>query len=356
MILSLSSKGKPVNLTDVGRELRYPLTDLAIVFAMLFYWLIFGLGQNAGLFGIALLFLTTPAYLRYLLYLLEARANGQSAPVPDISMFNPADNFWTLTPFIPIAVAIWAGILLLNKISLFAVFMIGASTLVILPASMAVLAITHSPVESLNPFAMARMIRACGSAYFSVPITQLALLWLFYMLYMSDVPLFWIDLGTSYQIMLIFSMTGAVLKQNDVAMRVDIPDAIPITAEERAEDLDNERQKVANHAYGFISRDNREGGFAHIRQWLENETARDEAYQWFFLEMLKWESREPALFFAQDYLGNLLRWGMEKEALKLIARCLHENPRWKPAQADRHEVTELVTRHGRDDLIRLLSN
>ena len=175
-------------------------------------------------------------------------------------------------------------------------------------------------------------------------------------LYFAGVPLFFIDLGTSYQIILLFTMTGAVLKQNDVAMQVDIPDAIPITAEGRAEDLDNERQQVANHAYGFISRGNRDGGFTHIRQRLEKETVRDEAYQWFFLEMLKWETKEPALFFAQDYLGQLLRWGMENEALKVIARCLHENPRWKPAQTDRHDVTELATRHGRDDLLRLLSN
>ena len=345
-----------MNLSDVGRELRYPLTDMGVALAMLFYWLIFGLGQNAGLFGIALLFLTTPAYLRFLLYLLEARANGRSAPVPDISMFNPADNFWTLTPFIIIAVAVWSGILLLNVISLYGVFLIGAAALVVLPASMAVLAITHSPAESLNPLAIMRMIRVCGAAYFAVPATQLALLWLFFLMFRSGVPLFWIDLGTSYQFLLLFSMTGAVLKQNDVAMQVDIPDAIPITAEERAEDLDNERQKVANHAYGFISRGNREGGFVHIRQWLEKETERDEAYQWFFLEMLKWETTEPALFFAQVYLGQLLRWGMESEALKVIARCLHENPRWKPAQADRHEVTELASRHGRDDLIKLLSN
>ena len=47
---------------------------------------------------------------------------------------------------------------------------------------------------------------------------------------------------------------------------------------------------------------------------------------------------------------------MDNEALKLIARCLHENPRWKPGQAERDEVNELATRHGRDDLIRLLSN
>ena len=139
-------------------------------------------------------------------------------------------------------------------------------------------------------------------------------------------------------------------------MEVDIQTPAETDETELAEDLDDERRKVANHAYGFISRGNREGGFAHIRQWIDKEAARDEAYQWFFLEMLKWESREPALFFAQDYLGQLLRWGMDNEALKLIARCLHENPRWKPALADRNDVTELASRLGRNDLIRLLSN
>ena len=342
--------------TDIGRQLLYPLTDMAIVFAMIFYWLLFGLAQNAGLLGIALLFLTVPAYLRYLLYLLEARANGRSAPVPDITMFNPADNFWTLTPLIPIVVTIWAGILLASKISLFGVMLIGAAALVIVPASVAVLAITHSPAESLNPAAMMRMIRACGASYFAVPSVLIVMSALFIALYVAGVPLFLIDLSTSYQIILLFSMTGAVLHTNNVAMQVAIEDPLEPTADDIARDLNHERQKVANHAYGFISRGNREGGFTHIRQWLENEAAVEEAYPWFFHEMLKWESNDPALFFAQEYLGRLLRSQMDKDALKLIARCLHENTRWRPLPGNRDEVNELAARHGRKDLITLLKN
>ncbi len=345
-----------MNATDIGRELLYPLTDMAIVFAMIFYWFLFGLAQNAGLFGIALLFLTLPAYFRYLLYLLEARANGKSAPVPDITMFNPADNFWSLTPLILIAVAVWAGILLATRVSLLSVMMLGVAVLLIVPASLSVLAITHSPLESLNPAAMLRMIRACGAGYFVAPITQIVMSGLFVWLYLAGVPLFLIDLGTSYQILLLFSMTGAVLYSNDVAVQVDIEAPLEPTADDLAADLDNERQKVANHAYGFISRGNRDGGFAHIRRWLEQETAADEAYQWFFHEMLKWETKVPALFFAQEYLARLLQRNMDREALKLISRCLHEDPRWRPKQEDRDEVHDLATRHGREDLLALLKN
>ncbi len=342
--------------TDVGRELLYPLTDMAIVFAMIFFWLLFGLARNAGLLGIALLFLTAPAYIRYLLYLLEARASGKSAPVPDLTMFNPADNLWSLTPLILIAAAVWAGILLASRISLFGVMLIGAGALVIGPASVAVLAVTHSPAESLNPAAMVRMVRACGAAYFVVPGVLIAMSGVFVALYLAGTPLFLIDLGTSYQIVLLFSMTGAVLHTNNVAMQVSIEDPVEPTADDIARDLDHERRKVANHAYGFISRGNREGGFAHIRQWLEKETVVEEAYPWFFHEMLKWESSDPALFFAQEYLGQLLKWQMENEALKLIARCLHENARWRPRQQDRDEVNELAARHGRQDLITQLKN
>ena len=345
-----------MTVTSIGRELLYPLKDMAIILAMIFYWLLFGLAQNAGLFGIALFFLAVPAYLRYLLYLLEARANGKAAPVPDITMFNPADNFWSLTPMILIAVGTWAAILLAKNFSLFVAMLAGTAFLMILPASMAVLAVTHSPGESLNPAALGRMMRACGTAYFVVPLVQIALVWLFALLYMAAVPLIWIDLGTSYQILLLFTMTGAVLHTNGVAVQVDIPASVELTTGELADDLDHERQKVANHAYGFISRGNRNGGFAHIRQWLEQEVERDEAYQWFFLEMLKWETSEPALFFAQEYLGQLLRWRMDNEALKLVSRCLHENARWRPRQADRAEVHELAARHGRKDLIAQMKN
>jgi len=342
--------------TDIGRELLYPLTVMAIVFAMIFFWLLFGLAQNAGLLGLVLLFLTTPAYIRYLLYLLEARANGKAAPVPDIEMFFLAGNFWTLTPLILIAVATWAGILLASKISLFGIMLIGAVALLIVPASMAVLAITHSPAESLNPAAMIRMVGACGAAYFIVPGVLIAMSGLFVVLYLAGTPLFLIDLGTSYQIVLLFSMTGAVLRTNNVAMQVAIEEPLEPTADDLARDLDHERQKVANHAYGFISRGNRQGGFAHIRQWLEKETVVEEAYPWFFHEMLKWESSDPALFFAQEYLGQLLKWQMENEALKLIARCLHENARWRPRQEHRDEVNELAARHGRQDLMTQLKN
>ncbi len=341
--------------TDVGRELLYPLTNTAIVYAMIFYWLLFALAYHAKIFGIALLFLTLPAYFRYLLYLLDARANGRPAPVPAIEMFNPADNLWTLTPLIHLAIGIWAGVLLASANAPIPLIMIAAEILVVIvPASMAVLAVTHSPLASLNPINTGRMVVACGAAYFIVPIVLTAIATLLIVLFLAGVPLFLINLGASYEIILVFSLTGAVLQAKNVAMQVDLADPVEPGAEALAQNLLQERQGVASHAYAFISRGNRKGGFAHIQAWLEKETAVEEAWQWFFDEMLKWENKDPALFFAQEYLCRLLEWRRDHAALKLIARCLHENERWRPSPENKDQVAAMVKRHGRDDLLALL--
>jgi len=339
---------------DVIREVIYPLTNVAIVLAMLFFWMLFGLVQRAGLIGIWLLIIIAPAYIRYLLYLLEARANNRGPPVPEIGMFNPVDNFWSLTPLILLSILIWADILFADSGLAWLGIAISIAIFLIAPSSLAILAVTHSPSESLNPAAILRMIRVCGAGYFLAPVTIVLISILFLLFGLIGMPPLLIDLGKSYQVVLLFTLTGAVLYANDVAVQVDIEPSIEKSDDEISGDLDKERQKVVNHAYGFISRNNRAGGLAHINQWIAEEADADAAYAWFFREMLTWENSTAALFFAQEYLSRLIHDEQEVAALKLAARCLHEDPRWKPQLEDRELLVELAERHGREDLVRQL--
>ena len=112
-------------------------------------------------------------------------------------------------------------------------------------------------------------------------------------------------------------------------------------------------KQVANHAYGFISRGNRASGLRHIQLHLDDED-RDDAYAWFFNEMLTWDNSDAALFFAQDYLHRLLETGQSGTALKLITRCLHVDDRFRPHAADRAVVRELAEQFGRDDIAKIL--
>ena len=337
---------------DVIREIFYPLKNIAIVFAMLFFWMLFGLVQRAGLIGLWLLIIIAPAYIRYLLYLLEARANNRSPPVPEISMFNPVDNLWSLTPLILISMLIWVEILFADSDLAWLGILLGMAIFLIVPSTLAILAVTHSPSESLNPSAVLRMIRVCGAGYFLVPAVVILISVLFVLFEFLGLPPFFTNLGMSYQIVLLFTLTGAVLHANDVAVQVDIDPPLEKSDAEISGDLEKERQKVANHAYGFINRNNRAGGLAHISQWIDKEADTDAAYAWFFREMLTWENSTAALFFAQAYMNWLLHGEQEVAALKLAARCLHEDPRWKPQLEDRALFLQVAEQHGREDLIR----
>jgi len=345
-----------MKLSEILREIVYPLTNLTIVFAMLFFWLLFLLVAKAGLIGIWLLVLLAPAYIRYLLALLEERANGRPAPVPSVEMFAPVDSLWTLTPLILLALLIWSGIWLEGTQYAWAAKIFGLLILVIAPASLGILAITHSPDESLNPMAIARMLRVCGADYLMVLAIIIGITGILYLLAANGTPFFLIDLGTSYQTVLLFTLTGALLHSRDLAVDLHIEATGVVGKDKIARDLEKNRQQVANHAYGFISRGNRDGGFAHIFDWFKKESDVHAASAWFFGEMMKWESKDAALFYAQTYLSHLLHHEQESQALKLLSTCLHANPLWKPAAADRQHAIELATKFQRHDLLESLRN
>ena len=104
---------------------------------MIIFLLLQMLAGAAGLFGILLAIAILPAYFRYLLYLLEARANGREVTVPGIELFNWVENFWSLFPLGLVAILIWAEFFLLGNLGFAAAAVPGALILVLYPASMA---------------------------------------------------------------------------------------------------------------------------------------------------------------------------------------------------------------------------
>jgi len=341
-----------MKIEDAGREVAYPFANLAVLLALVMFALLFNLALAAGVLGVWLGFIILPAFFRYALFLLEARAQGHDAPAPGIEAFSLVDNFWAVFPAVLPCAFIWLEWRIMSGGSFALAGGALLAFLLMYPASMAVLAVTRSPLQSVNPLAVWRMVRLCGSDYWWIPGIVVPLTAVLVWLARVDLPFLLFDVAANYVFVLMFTLTGAVLFARDAMQDVEIELALEKTDEESRTDLLAARKRVASHAYGFISRDNRTGGFAHIRQWLEREANRDEAYGWFFREMLTWESKLPALFFAQDFLHQLLCWQMEREALKLISRCLHEDADWLPARDDRPAVRALLEKHGRNDLSR----
>ncbi len=146
-------------------------------------------------------------------------------------------------------------------------------------------------------------------------------------------------------------MTGEVVRRSGVFGDVSVGLQEAGAESDYRDQLAADRRKVADHAYGIISRGNREGGFKHIRQSIAADPDPDAAVQWFFDEMLRWESKDAALFFGQECLAHFLHHDREASALKLMSRCIHENPAWRPRAEDRQAAIELAVKYARDDLL-----
>lgn len=343
-----------MNPRDIFREILFPLTNASLVMAIVFFGSLIWLVAAAGLLGLWLAFIVVPAVFRYGIYVLEARAHGDEAFVPGIEIFNIADNGWGLFPLAVFIVFIWVEVEIATNMGMGAAQAALAIFFLIYPASMAVLGITRSPVASLNPVALFNMVKTCGVNYVWIPgaLTAVAVASIKASAVLPDFLDYYLEM---YLFFLFFTFTGAVVHTSGAVDEVDIELPVGQTESEYVDDLTAERQQVANHAYGFISRGNREGGFKHIRQWIQTDPDPDDAVGWFFNEMMRWEEKDAALFFGQECLSHYLHHDQDSDnearALKLMARCLHENPGWKPKAEDRSHATALADKYLRDDLL-----
>ncbi|HSD69854.1 MAG TPA: hypothetical protein VLB07_09880 [Woeseiaceae bacterium] len=342
--------------SELAREIAYPLTQAVMLLALLFFSGLLLLANRAGLLGMFLLLIAAPAFARYLLAILDARTHGRQPEPPSLEMFSLVDSLWTLFPLVPVAAVVWLEILLSGEPGTGNTrAMIAASPMlafvVLMPASLTILTMTRSPLASINPLLIGRVMARSAPAYLLIPLAMIAVSAALHGLSLAGLPAALLDLGVAYQLFLLCSLTGAVMHRAGIEVEVDIPDARAIDQPAQERKLLEERQAVANHAYGFISRGNRDGGLKHIRDGIDAETDVDDAWRWYFEEMSRWESNDAVLFFAQAYLGRLLRLCQEAEALRVVTRCLHRNPRFRPWDEDRELLSSLLKRRNRQDLL-----
>lgn len=342
-----------MSLADYLRELAFPFVSLATVFAVLVFAMLFSLATFAGLFGIWLFVATLPAWLRYLTMIAEARAREREADPPGIEFFSLVGNVWT---FFPGFVAIAAVALLLTLYGVAgipAVVAVACAFVLIWPATIGVLVITHSPLQSLNPVALARFIRGCGIDYAYAPLTAVLLIGLAALIG-PLLPGFTV-VAALFLSASLFAVTGAVMRAGRLVDEVDIPDAIEPDADVVISRLQRERTGVLNHAYGFASRGNRQGGLAHISDWLLRDPDPDDAWPWFLEQMLRWEDTMPALLFAQRYLSILLGNGEQVRAVKLLMRCRMIDEHFRPLPADLPMAIAAAEACRNEDLATVLS-
>lgn len=338
--------------SDIGRAIAYPLVTPAVLVPLVVFWLLIVFAQWGGLLGLFLLFLVIPAVFRFQMIVLEARARGIEPATPDAEFFNWFGNAWSLFP-VPISILlIWA---ILESAENFGLATAGGTAFlasVFFPASLAVLAITHSPLQSINPVAIARLMGRCGSTLWIATVFLFFACWL---VYLSDaMPALLASLVQLFLSFSFFSLVGSLIEPYRIVEAVYIPDAVERNAEEVRGDIEKQRTDVLTHAYGFISRGNREGGIRHVIAAIQSDGDPAGAWAWYFDRMLGWENQQHALFFAQNYVHDAFRHGEDITALKVIMRCRLVDAGFKPFAEDRQTAVAAAERHRNIELADVL--
>lgn len=324
------------------REVMTPLTSPAVLLAMVLFFLLFQVAMLATVFGMViaavlaaqLIIFVLPALLRYLMVVLEARIHGREPDALGIDLFPWVGNVWTLFPIVHIGVFIYVVYLTDANFGPTAALGIALLYAFLLPASLVTLAMTHSALASLNPATVFALIKRRGFAYLIGPAFIVAATWLVVRINAKLNMDMLTQFISFYFIFAAFALFGGLMRSLELEREVEIPLPADIDAE-RAEELHLiTRTAVLNHAYGIVSRGNRVKGLEHIFKALRDDPYEEAGWAWFFENMLRWENPDAGLAFAQHYVHELLRYGENVKAVKVMMRCRLINPAFRPLAED----------------------
>lgn len=340
----------------VLKAIILPLTCLPVLLVVALFTILLSLayaGMMAGIYiALLIVLFSLPPVFRYQLSVVESCARGKIPGALDSESFNWIGGLYTFFP-LPLSIAYvaasyyawgYVGNVGLISVAIFSLFHY--------PAALALLAITHSPLQSINPVAIFHLYRRSGDVFWMAPVYLVLLCFATELIGQFPMPVvIFLQLVFMYSFA---ALVGTLIAPEKLVDDVYIPDAIAPTRSKEVNDIEQARTLALNHGYGFISRNNREGGFKHIIEEIERDPLPTDAWRWYFERMLKWDESYHALFFAQHYIRDLLRHGETIPAQKMVMRCLMMNEQFRPFPEDIPTLIDVAEDTGNDELVTVL--
>ena len=352
----------PSTVSDFIRALLLPITNVSVLLAVIlffaFYQVAFLLRHFhfvlALVLAAQLVVFVLPAMTRYLMLLLEARARGADPEPLSAENLTWIGNAWSLFPIVTFAIFGYVAYTLYFDSGMGAVAGVGLVFALLAPASLAILAVTHTALHSLRPGAVFEVIRRSGLRYLVGPVFIIvAVSGVWWLLAEFDS----VVLAESIAFYLLFAgfvLFGEVVRPLSLHDEVDIYEPLDPDAELRDDLQLHERTMILNHAYGFASRGNVRGALKHLYSELDRDPDSATGWPWYLEHMFAWPNGDAALLFAQQYLKRLLHAEEYIAAMKLISRCRLVNESFKPLPEDRDLAIEAAEACHNDELLRFL--
>lgn len=339
-------------VSEIARAILAPLTELSMLLPLLMFSGLLTLGLYRLPLGILIVLLALPPLFRYQSFIVEAYAGGRVPGAFDAEYFNWVGTGWTMYPLLLAVLFGYAGVRAAGAWGEVGLWVTIVAASAIIPASLAVLAITHSALQAMNPVALFRVFEQVGAQFLVAPAYLLLLTGM--TLVPTSLPLWTLVFAGVFMIFSVASMTGTLIAPFRLVDNVYIPDALEPDEAKTARELVKMREAALAHAYGFISRNNREGGFQHLFSAIREERDPVAAWDWYLQSMFRWEDRVHALFFAQHYISDALAHDESVRAIKVALRCHRENARFRPFREDVPALIEAAERTGNGELAEVL--
>ncbi|HSC05435.1 MAG TPA: hypothetical protein VLD59_01260 [Steroidobacteraceae bacterium] len=302
------------------------------------------LAVKSGLLGIPLGLILLSWYFKYAYVVLDTTMRGfDEPPVLSMEMVNPASEQRPLGQLLIILV-FYAGTRAAEPlVGSVAVSVVRAAALILLPACVAVLGVSRSVFEAVNPSVLLKTIRILGLQYLvmiAAVALPFALAW-FLFARGTDLHLTLAMALLMFGGLATFSLIGGVLYEKRAELGIDAWKS-PERDRERADrDTHKRHERVIDELYGHWRGGARTEARQAAEKWLAARDYDFEEFDWLCERLLLWPDRRLAHRLAQDEITRLLQAKRVSQALKVARRHLAADADFRPARAA--ELIRLVT-------------
>jgi hypothetical protein len=331
-----------MSATQLLRYALWPLKTASLLVIIVFSLLLW-LAKGAVLLGLPLAIALVTGFANYSLVFLDSIADGAAEPpVLSVEMMNLVNAgravlllaVIVLLMVLPHAIGVFGG----RGLEIAGLLLAAA----VLPAMIAMQAITGSTMQMLNVRGGAHLIARLGSDYFMLVAAAAGAAGLCsYMFQATDLPTV-IRIAVAMLLCLtIFAMIGGVLHERHADLGIDDNEFARDDEQIDADRQRRERDLQVDRIYAQWRGGAQSNALATIAAQLDAADDAFEELKWLYQRAAQWPDQRLAEHLAQQLLPQLLAKRRSGEAFDLLRARLKVNDHFRPHTAE--ELLQLAT-------------
>ncbi len=299
------------------------------------------LAAAAGFMGYPLLAIIGAWVGSYTYLLVDYTARGLPPPVLSIEMTAPWHEPGPLLQVCIFAGAAATAAWLRAEGNEFGAIALTVATLVLGPASIAVMAVERHVLRAIWPPALLKIVHGIGARY--ALLLAMALLWTLIVLAVAPhVPTVVFFALAQLALYSLATSLGGALHERRLELGLEAWESPERTAATKDAIELRERQRAIDAIYVRLRAGNVAGAFESLSAALGPGPTDPETYRWFLARSFAWEDRRVSERLAGELVARLLALGRRTEALDVVERLWTDGRRFLPRTARDLDVLKSV--------------